>query len=376
MISSATSSMALMFSHEASAGRSEASIAFRWMPFDQKSCPPARTRTFVGRERACRMAASEALALRDRHRAVVEGEVQHAHVAMLLVAQLAPGGAALGRVHRVGDLGDAREGIAQHLGRRELEGGLAALADGLQVRDPHGAVARGAQDAAVAGGDDLAGRGAAQPAFLVRAEKAHGAAQDLVAQRPGCRPRSGSCAARWRCRPALQSMARSACRHRRPGTAARRDAQLGRRDGVLAAREALHGLGHRGHRGLGHLAPVQARLGRGPHGERAVRPDRARVHLAPRPAAPSRPTPSRPRGSPSRAPTARGRRERPGCTTRHGTRLPHALGDGALEERGDDEVGLRERQGLRPWSRRSRRSRWRPRGPGRPARRRGAAPGR
>ncbi len=57
-ISRATSSMALMFSHDASAGRPVASIALRWMPLDQKSGPPASRSTLDGRDFACRIAAS------------------------------------------------------------------------------------------------------------------------------------------------------------------------------------------------------------------------------------------------------------------------------------------------------------------------------
>jgi hypothetical protein len=41
--------MALMLAQEASAGLSAASMALRWMPFDQKSGPPISTMTLVSR---------------------------------------------------------------------------------------------------------------------------------------------------------------------------------------------------------------------------------------------------------------------------------------------------------------------------------------
>jgi len=58
--------MALMFAQDSSAGLSAASMVHRWMPFDQKSLPPRRTMTRVGRA-----AAHSKAAVRRRHWAVL-----------------------------------------------------------------------------------------------------------------------------------------------------------------------------------------------------------------------------------------------------------------------------------------------------------------
>jgi hypothetical protein len=45
--------IAFRFRHDSAAGSFDASMTFRWMPFEKKSVPPVSTMTFVSRrERA------------------------------------------------------------------------------------------------------------------------------------------------------------------------------------------------------------------------------------------------------------------------------------------------------------------------------------
>ena len=81
--------MALMLRHDSDAGSSAASMTFRWMPLDQKSRPPSRHRTRVGRERAWRSCAGESAALLGAHGAVVEVERQIADLAVFPVVNVA-----------------------------------------------------------------------------------------------------------------------------------------------------------------------------------------------------------------------------------------------------------------------------------------------
>ena len=56
IISRTRSSIALILRHDSSAGLLAASIKFKWMPFDQKSVPPSRTMTVMGRDLIWRFA--------------------------------------------------------------------------------------------------------------------------------------------------------------------------------------------------------------------------------------------------------------------------------------------------------------------------------
>ena len=291
---------------------------------------------------------AQRVALPGAHRAVVEREVQHAYRPAFLVADRPPRrlvGFGAGRERQVRH---PREPLAEHLRGGELERGVRQRIDAREVRDPHGAVARAAQDRPVARRHDgarcRAREARGERALGVGAEEAASDAQHLVAHARHAvggadLPQHGG---RGVARPVDRAVG---LLHRRPQPSAHAGTRVVQRPRPLAAPDAVDRFAHRRQGRLGDLVAVQAAFRGVAHGEGPRRPDVARVHLAVR-------------LEHGDAPLALALLHRP--VERRGAAValdagvhdeaamppPHRLGDRALEEGRDDELGRPERDRL------------------------------
>ena len=253
---------------------------------------------------------AERQALRRAHRAVAEGEVQHADATALLVAHRAPGGAVDHGIRGERQVRDAGEPLAKDLHGRQLERRARVRVDALQMGDPDRAVDRPAQDCAVAGRHD--GRREPRPrnarrAALPGARRTGGRACPARRRaRRASRPRRGPCAGWSRCRRATS---------RWPGRPAASPAATGRERRAAcrrAAAAARRDRSARSPRAPPRRRPRSPRCGTGcpstPRAsERSASPRCRRRPSRRSPRARSRPTPARPAAPPSRAPRGRGR---------------------------------------------------------------------
>ena len=281
----------------------------------------------------------ESLALPGGHGAVVEIEGQEPHGAVLEIGQLAKAAGSRGGVEGDRHLGHVAEPAGQHRDGRQLDG-LSGVR-GAQVADPDRAVAGGAQDRAVARGQNLARPPAAAGGLMPAAEKAAGQAGDLVDDTGeaigGMDLRQDG--VRVVCLPVDRPVRLP---HQRPRPASHRRVTRVERPGrKRRVGGALDGRQHAARRGLGHLAAVQAALGGVAHGEAFARPGVAGVHLR---------IGLQQRHAPFARPLADGPVERRRPAIAANARVhdqaryppPDVLGNRALEKRRDDQVGLEQ----------------------------------
>jgi hypothetical protein len=113
-ISQIRSSIASMFRQDSVAGSTLASITLKLMPFHQKSAPPCRTMTLVGRERAWRNASRSGRA----HRPIVEIEREITNFVVLSIDNLPESAMVSRRVDRQSYAGHTAKQRSQGLGCR------------------------------------------------------------------------------------------------------------------------------------------------------------------------------------------------------------------------------------------------------------------
>ena len=222
---------------------------------------------------ACRAIGSgQPLALQRRHRTVIEGEVQHTDVAVLLVPEVAPG-----RVRRrTGgrrDFWNAIQPLSQHHRGWQLERTL-GIGDGLQVRDPHRTVDRRAADGLMALRDHFAGR-PAQQALGVRVVAVHIEVENAI--RDTGHAVGGAQLAQHDVGRLVMPVDRTVGLPHQRALASARAGPLQQRRRCGAGRDPFQRRAHGGYGCFGHLIAIQAALAGRAHREFGASP-RCRRH--------------------------------------------------------------------------------------------------